>query len=51
MAVVAERISDGEILHLIKRWLKAPVIEKGRDGKQRMSVEAKGTGKVHLKEE
>ena len=35
MAVVAGRISNGEILHLIKMWLKAPVIEKGRDGKQR----------------
>jgi len=26
MAVVAERIVDGGILHLIKQWLKAPVI-------------------------
>ena len=30
MAVVAERIVDGGILHLIKLWLKAPVI--GDDG-------------------
>lgn len=32
LAVVAERIVDGAILHLIKLWLKAPVIgdEKGK---------------------
>ena len=35
MAVVAERICDGAILHLIQMWLKAPVIEIGRDGKKR----------------
>lgn len=45
MAVVAERISDGETLHLIKRWLKAPVIEKGRDGKQRNIGVGKGNRK------
>jgi retron-type reverse transcriptase len=33
LAVVAERIADGGILHLIKQWLKAPVIEQGKDGK------------------
>jgi RNA-directed DNA polymerase len=31
LAVVAERIVDGGILHLIKQWLKAPV--QGEDGK------------------
>jgi RNA-directed DNA polymerase len=30
MVVVAERIVDGGILHLIKQWLKAPII--GEDG-------------------
>lgn len=35
LATVAERISDGEILHLIKLWLKAPVVEEGEDGKKR----------------
>ncbi len=34
MAVVAERIADGGILHLIKQWLKAPVVEKGKNGKK-----------------
>jgi len=37
MAVVAERIADGGILHLIKQWLKAPVVEKSKDGKDRTS--------------
>lgn len=35
LATVAERISDGGILHLIKLWLKAPVVEEGEDGKKR----------------
>jgi len=37
LAVVAERIADGGTLHLIKQWLKAPVVEKGEDGKDRIS--------------
>ena len=37
MAVVAERIADGRILHLIKQWLKSPVVEKGKDGKGHIS--------------
>ena len=35
MAVVAERICDGAILHLIQMWLKAPVVEVDRDGTKR----------------
>jgi RNA-directed DNA polymerase len=36
LAVVAERIVDGAMLHLIKLWLKAPVIgeEEGQGGKR-----------------
>ena len=45
MAVVAERISDGEILHLIKLWLKAPVMEVGEDGKKRNVGGGKGNRK------
>ncbi len=37
MAVVAERIVDGRILHLIKQWLKSPVVEKGKNGKDHIS--------------
>jgi RNA-directed DNA polymerase len=32
LAVVAERIVDSAILHVIKLWLKAPVIGEDRDG-------------------
>jgi group II intron reverse transcriptase/maturase len=45
MAVVAERICDGAILHLIQMWLKAPVIEVGRDGKKRNVGGGKGNRK------
>lgn len=42
LAVVAERISDGEILRIIKLWLKAPVKEVDKDGKQRNISGGKG---------
>jgi len=45
MAVVAERISDGAMLHLIQMWLKAPVMEIGRDGKKRNIGGGKGNRK------
>ncbi len=35
MTTVAERISDGAVLHLIKMWLKAPVIEEDMNGTKR----------------
>jgi group II intron reverse transcriptase/maturase len=35
LATVAERISDGGILWLIKQWLKSAVIEEDKDGKRR----------------
>jgi RNA-directed DNA polymerase len=34
---VARRIVDGEVLRLIKMWLKAPVEERGEDGKKRLT--------------
>jgi group II intron reverse transcriptase/maturase len=37
MTVVARRIVDGGILHLIKMWLKAPVVSVGEDGKKQVS--------------
>ena len=33
--MVAERISDGSMLHLIQMWLKAPVVEKDEEGTKR----------------
>jgi RNA-directed DNA polymerase len=34
---VARRIVDGEVLRLIKMWLKAPVEERSEDGKRRLT--------------
>jgi RNA-directed DNA polymerase len=45
MTVVAERISDGEILRLIKMWLKAPIMEEDKDGKKRNIGGGKGNRK------
>ena len=45
MAVVAERISDGEILRIIKMWLKAPVMEEDTDGTKRHIGGGKGNRK------
>src|SRR6056297_4288354 len=42
LAVVAERISDGAILRLIKMWLKAPVMEMDKDGTKRNVGGGKG---------
>jgi RNA-directed DNA polymerase len=43
LAVVAERIVDGAILHILRMWLKAPVVGEGGDG-TRQSI---GGGKAN----
>lgn len=45
LAVVAERIVDGAILHIIKLWLKAPVIGEDKNGTR----ENVGGGKANSK--
>jgi RNA-directed DNA polymerase len=45
MAVVAERICDGAILHLIQMWLKAPIMEVDKDGTKRNIGGGKGNSK------
>ncbi len=45
MAVVGERISDGEILRLIQMWLKAPIMEVDRDGTKRNIGGGKGNNR------
>ena len=45
MSVVAERIVDGGILHLIKQWLKAPVIGEDDNGKRKNVGGGKGNRK------
>jgi group II intron reverse transcriptase/maturase len=42
LAEVAERISDGVVLSLLKQWLKAPVVETDDDGKRRNAGGGKG---------
>jgi RNA-directed DNA polymerase len=37
LKAVARRIVDRNVLHLIKRWLKAPVEERDENGKRRMT--------------
>lgn len=43
LAAVAERISDGAVLGLIKQWLKAAVVEEGEDGIRRNDGGGKGS--------
>ncbi len=43
LELIAKRIVDKNILHLIRMWLKAPVVEEGEDGKTRYSGSDKGT--------
>ncbi len=45
MAVVAERICDGAILHLLQMWLKAPIMEVDGDGTRRNIGGGKGNSK------
>jgi len=42
MVMVAERVCDGEILHLIRMWLKAPIIEVDKEGTKRNIGGGKG---------
>ena len=42
---MAKLIVDKNIFRLIKLWLRAPVVEEGRDGKKRTEGNPKGTPK------
>lgn len=42
---VARRVSDGRILRLIKQWLRVPVVEIDRRGRQRRIPPAQGKGR------
>jgi group II intron reverse transcriptase/maturase len=43
MKRVAQRVSDGSILRLIKSWLRAPVVEEDKDGTRRVVPNRCGT--------
>jgi RNA-directed DNA polymerase len=32
---LVKRMADGSVLALIKQWLKAPIVEQGKEGKRR----------------
>ena len=42
MELLAKRISDGSMLHLIRQWLKAPIAEEDRDGTKRVLPNRQG---------
>ena len=43
LRAVAQRISDGSVLRLIKQWLRAPVVEEDQDGTRRVLPNRAGT--------
>jgi group II intron reverse transcriptase/maturase len=43
LRMVAQRVSDGSILRLIKSWLRAPVVEEDKDGTRRVLPNRCGT--------
>ena len=42
LKLVARRISDGSILHLLRQWLDAPIVEEERGGKRRVLPNRQG---------
>jgi group II intron reverse transcriptase/maturase len=43
MRLVAKRVSDGSVLRLVKSWLRAPVVERDKQGRQRVLPNRCGT--------
>lgn len=42
MKLLSRRISDGGILHVLRQWLDAPIVEEQRDGKRRVLPNRQG---------
>jgi group II intron reverse transcriptase/maturase len=42
MKLLARRTSDGSILHLLRQWLDAPIVEEDRDGTKRVLPNRQG---------
>src|ERR1035437_1622731 len=42
LKLVARRISDGSLLHLLRQWLDAPIVEEERGGKRRVLANRQG---------
>lgn len=43
LRLVARRVSDGSILRLVKRFLKAPIVERRADGRTQVTPNDRGT--------
>jgi RNA-directed DNA polymerase len=43
LRLVARRVSDGSILRLVKLFLKAPIVERGQNGRSRVTPNDRGT--------
>ena len=43
MKCVERRVADRSVLHLIRQWLKAPVVERDEDGRPKVSRPKSGT--------
>src|SRR5438270_235538 len=42
MKLLARRLSDGSVLHLLRQWLDAPIVEEERDGRRRVLPNRQG---------
>jgi len=42
LKLVARRLSDGSVLHLLRQWLDAPIVEEERGGKRRVRPNRQG---------
>ena len=42
MKLLARRLSDGSVLHLLRQWLDAPIVEEQRDGRRRVLPNRQG---------
>jgi len=43
LRMVAQRVSDGSILALLRGWLRAPIVEEAKDGTKRIMPNKQGT--------
>jgi group II intron reverse transcriptase/maturase len=42
LKLVARRVSDGRVLHLLRQWMDAPIVEEERGGKRRVLANHQG---------
>ncbi len=42
MRLIARRTSDGSVLHLLRQWLDAPIVEETEDGRRKVTPNVRG---------